>query len=106
MERPKRPPSADAAPTESRLSSTPSDILTLEEAAALAKCGIACMRALVDAGEVPAARLNRKHTVLLREDVIDFLHTKARQQAEERRKARELKPRLVRTPKPNLDRYG
>lgn len=82
------------------------EILTLEEAAALARCGVDCLRQYVDSGQIPAARLNQKHIVLLREDVIDFLRTKARQQAEERRKAKERKPRLVRTLKPNLDRYG
>lgn len=85
---------------------TENEVLSLAEAAALAKCGVDCMRALVDAGEVPAARLNQKYTILLREDVIDFLRVKARQQAEERRKLRERKPRLERTQKPILDRYG
>lgn len=82
------------------------ETLDLAEAAALAKCGVDCMREYVDTGEIPATKLNQKHMVLLREDVIDFLRTKARQQAEERRKARERKPRLVRTIKPDLDRYG
>ena len=81
------------------------EVLSLEEAAALAKCGLECMRALVDAGEVPAARLNRKHTVLLRDDVIDFLRTKARQQAEERRKAKAKPARQRRGAKPDLSRY-
>ena len=82
------------------------EVLTLEEAAALARVGVNCLRQYVDAGEIPATKLNQKHMVLLREDVIDFLHTKARQQADERRKAKERKPRLMRTPKPSLDRYG
>ena len=81
------------------------ETLSVEEAAALAKCGVECMRALVDAGEVPAARLNRKHTVLLREDVIDFLRTRARQQADERRKVKARPVRQRRRVKPDLDRY-
>lgn len=82
------------------------EVLTLEEAAAVAKCGVDCMREYVDAGEIPATRLNQKHIVLLREDVIDFIRLLGRKQAEERRKSRERKPRLVRTLKPDLDRYG
>lgn len=82
------------------------EVLTLEEAAALARCGVDCLRRYVDAGELPAAKLNQKHIVLLREDVINFIRTLGRKQAEERRRARDRRPRLVRTPKPNLDRYG
>lgn len=83
-----------------------SEVLTLEDAAALARCGVDCLRQYIDAGEIPATRLNQKHMVLLREDVIDFIRVLGRKQAEERRKSRERKPRLVRTLKPDLDRYG
>lgn len=83
------------------------ETLNLEEAAALARLGVESMRDLIDAGEVPAVRLNQKHTVLLREDVIDFIRTKARQQAEERRRARQDKPgRRRRTPKADLGQFG
>lgn len=82
------------------------ETLSLEESAALAKVGLECWRSLVDSGEVPAVKLNGKHTVLLREDVIDFLRTKARQQAEERRKARARPERRRRGARPDLAQYG
>lgn len=83
-----------------------SETLNIEEAAALVRVGVEAMRDLIDSGEMPAVRLNQKHTVLLREDVIDFVRTKARQQAEERRKAKAPARRQHRGVKPNLDRYG
>jgi hypothetical protein len=61
------------------------EVLTIEEAAALARVGVECMRGLVDTGQVYAVRLNQKHCVLLREDVIDFIRQRARQQAKQRR---------------------
>lgn len=82
------------------------EVLTLEAAAALARCGVDCLRQYIDAGEIPAARLNQKHMVLLREDVIDFIRVLGRKQAEERRKPKLQRARLRRSPKPDLDRYG
>lgn len=61
------------------------ETLSIEEAAALAKVGVDCMKTLVDTGEIFATRLNQKHCVLLREDVIDFLRRRAREQAKQRR---------------------
>lgn len=61
------------------------DTLTLEEAAALAKVGVDCMRGLAQNGDIYATSLNQKHWVFLREDVIDFLRRRAREQAKQRR---------------------
>lgn len=85
------------------------ETLTLEQAATLMNLGVDATRELIESGELPAARLNQKHTVLLREDVIDFVRAKARQQADERRKKRqERKPtgRGPRTRHADLSNYG
>jgi len=57
------------------------DTLGLEGAARMLRLGLEAMKDLVDKGEVPAVRLNQKHTVMLREDLIDFLRTEGRRQA-------------------------
>lgn len=62
------------------------DTLGLEGAARMLRLGLEAMKDLVDKGEVPAVRLNQKHTVMLREDLIDFLRAEGRKQAAERRK--------------------
>ena len=67
------------------------ETLSIEESAALAKCGVECMKELIDTGEVYAVKLNQKHTVLLREDVIDYLRRRARTEAKARRLARQAK---------------
>lgn len=61
------------------------ETLSVEEAAALAKVGVDCMKSLIDTGEIHAARFNRKHCVLLREDVIDYIRKRAREQSKQRR---------------------
>ncbi|WP_152983865.1 hypothetical protein [Stenotrophomonas pavanii] len=63
------------------------DTLGLEGAAKMLRLGLEAMKDLVDKGEVPAVRLNQKHTVMLREDLIDFLRSEGRRQAAERRKS-------------------
>ncbi|MBA0331022.1 hypothetical protein [Stenotrophomonas maltophilia] len=63
------------------------DTLGLEGAARMMRLGLEAMKELVDKGEVPAVRLNQKHTVLLREDLIDFLRSEGRRQAAERKKS-------------------
>ena len=63
------------------------DTLGLEGAARMMRLGLEAMKDLVDKGEVPAVRLNQKHTVMLREDLIDFLRSEGRRQAAERRKS-------------------
>ncbi|HDS1303559.1 TPA: hypothetical protein QEK28_000357 [Stenotrophomonas maltophilia] len=75
--------------TESDESKTESldETLGLEGAARMMRLGLEAMKELVDKGEVPAVRLNQKHTVMLREDLIDFLRTEGRRQAAERKKS-------------------
>lgn len=51
------------------------------------RLGLEAMKELVDKGEVPAVRLNQKHTVMLREDLIDFLRAEGRKQAAERKRS-------------------
>lgn len=51
------------------------------------RLGLEAMKELVDKGEVPAVRLNQKHTVMLREDLIEFLRSEGRRQAAERKKS-------------------
>jgi hypothetical protein len=63
------------------------DTLGLEAAAKIMRLGLEAMKDLVDKGEVPAVRLNQKHTVMLREDLIDFLRSEGRRQAAERKKS-------------------
>ncbi|MBA0255519.1 DNA-binding protein [Stenotrophomonas maltophilia] len=63
------------------------DTLGLEGAARMMRLGLEAMKELVDKGEVPAVRLNQKHTVMLREDLIDFLRSEGRRQAAERKKS-------------------
>lgn len=61
------------------------DTLSLDEAAKMMRLGEDSMRELIVTGAVPAVSLNRKHCVLLREDVLAFLRATARQQADEKR---------------------
>ncbi|QXQ03959.1 hypothetical protein KX724_07665 [Stenotrophomonas indicatrix] len=61
------------------------DTLGLEGAARMMRLGLEAMKELVDKGEIPAVRLNQKHTVMLREDLTDFLRTEGRRQAAERK---------------------
>lgn len=63
------------------------DTLGLEGAAKMLRLGLEAMKDLVDKGEVPAVRLNQKHTVMLRDDLIDFLRSEGRRQAAERKKS-------------------
>ncbi|MBN5049012.1 hypothetical protein JY456_01465 [Stenotrophomonas maltophilia] len=65
----------------------PDDTLGLEGAARMLRLGLEAMKDLVDKGDVPAVRLNQKHTVMLREDLIDFLRSEGRRQAAERKKS-------------------
>jgi hypothetical protein len=67
------------------------ETLGLEGAARMMRLGLEAMKELVDRGEVPAVRLNQKHTVMLREDLIDFLRSEGRKQAAERRKSANCK---------------
>ncbi|MGV4799002.1 hypothetical protein ACSMEB_07900 [Stenotrophomonas maltophilia] len=61
------------------------ETLGLDGAATLLRLGHEAMKDLIDRGEVPAVRLNQKHTVLLREDLIEFLRSEGRRQAAERK---------------------
>src|SRR5690349_6771379 len=61
------------------------DALSLADAAALLRLGEDSLRELVAMGELPALSLNRKHLVLLREDVLEFIRTQARHQQDQRR---------------------
>lgn len=69
------------------LETEPDDTLGLEGAARMLRLGLEAMKELVDKGEVPAVRLNQKHTVMLREDLIAFLRSEGRRQAAERKKS-------------------
>lgn len=64
------------------------DTMGLEAAAEFLHLGYKAMKELVDTGEVPALSCNQKHTVLLRVDLIDYVRTKGREQAEKRRRKR------------------
>lgn len=71
------------------------DTLGLEEAADMLRLGLEATRTLVDGGHIPAVRLNQKHTVILRDDVIGYIRDEGRRQAEERKKAATGKKRRV-----------
>lgn len=62
-----------------------SDTLGLGEAAAMMRLGEDSLRELIVVGQIPAVSLNRKHWVILREDVLTFLRETAQRQASERR---------------------
>lgn len=82
------------------------EVIDLEQASALLHLGIDATRKLIDLGELPALRLNQKHTVLLREDVIEFIRTEGRRQAEERRKqATQTSAFSCRRQRPDLSKY-
>lgn len=74
------------------------DTMGLEGAARMLRLGLEAMKDLVDKGEVPAVRLNQKHTVMLREDLIDFLRSEGRRQAAERKKSAVGTQRAANTP--------
>lgn len=83
------------------------ETLSIEEAAKLARCGVDCMRKLIQAGQVPAASFNSKHMVLLREDVLELVRSTARRQQTARAKVRpvELPSRNTRRRTPDLSGY-
>lgn len=62
-----------------------SPTIGIEEAAEILRCGCVTMRTAIDCGDLPALQLNQRHTVLLRDDVIEFVRVKAREQAKERK---------------------
>ncbi|WP_331852470.1 helix-turn-helix domain-containing protein [Stenotrophomonas africana] len=74
-------------PSRTHILDKPDDTLGLEDAARMLRLGLEAMKDLVDKGEVPAVRLNQKHTVMLREDLIEFLRSEGRRQAAERKKS-------------------
>lgn len=59
--------------------------LSLADAASMLRLGEDALRELIVSGRIPALSLNRKHVVLLREDVIQFIRTHAHIQQEQRR---------------------
>jgi len=61
------------------------ETLSLDEAAALMHLGRESMKDLVDNGIVPALRLNKKHTVILRDELIAFIRNEGQRQAAERK---------------------
>ncbi|WP_322547764.1 hypothetical protein [Stenotrophomonas geniculata] len=63
------------------------ETLGLDGAATLLRLGHEAMINLINRDEVPAVRLNQKHTVMLREDLIEFLRSEGRRQAAERKKS-------------------
>lgn len=82
-----------------------SPTISVDEAADLLRCGVRSVQELVDTGELPALELNQRHTVLLREDVIEYVRTQARKQATERKlmhARRKAKPpvAIASTPEP------
>lgn len=84
------------------------DTLTIEQASKVIHLGIEAMRKLIEAGEVPACSLNKKHTVLLRADLIDYIRRKGREQAETRKRPAPFRrPTRASTalPPPDLERY-
>lgn len=61
------------------------ETLNLEQAAELFRIGVDSMRALVWQGAVPALSLNRKHLVLLRSQLLDYISREAKLQQLARR---------------------
>lgn len=79
------------------------ETLDLEGAAAYLRLGVKATRRLIDSGEIPAARLNAKHVVVMREHLRAYLRDEAEQQAADRRAGRQpSKRRARRQPLPEL----
>lgn len=72
----------------------------IDEAAEILRCGVEAVHKVIDTGELPALQLNQRHWVLLRDDVIEFVRVKAREQAKVRhvQHARRNAPRPPVTP--------
>lgn len=66
------------------------DALSMEQAAQLLRIGVDAMRELVILGEVPALSLNRKHWVLLRSHLLEFIKDRAEGQQETRRETHQV----------------
>jgi hypothetical protein len=49
------------------------------------RCGYDTVRTAIECGDLPALQLNKRHTVLLREDVIEYVRVYARRKAQERK---------------------
>jgi excisionase family DNA binding protein len=62
------------------------ETLGIEQAAQLMRLGYEATRQLIDAGEIPAVIFNQRHVVLLREDVIAYIHEQGQIQAQQRRR--------------------
>ncbi|WP_425493091.1 helix-turn-helix domain-containing protein [Novilysobacter antarcticus] len=62
-----------------------SECLSLSETAELLRMGVDATRDLITTGELPALSLNRKHLVILRDDVINFVREAAKRQQRERK---------------------
>ncbi|WP_426269269.1 helix-turn-helix transcriptional regulator [Dyella kyungheensis] len=62
------------------------ETLDLQEAADFLRLGYEAMKQLVTDGAVPALVLNRKHTVILRDELVSYVRVEGRRQAEERRR--------------------
>ena len=57
----------------------------IEEAAEILRCGYDTVRTAIECGDLPALQMKKRHTVLLREDVIEYVRVHARRQAQERK---------------------
>jgi excisionase family DNA binding protein len=68
-----------------RTNNPTSPTIGVEEAAEILRCGLPAVQKLIDTGELPALRLNQRHWVLLRDEVIEFVRVKAREQAKVRK---------------------
>lgn len=77
--------------------------MDLQQAATFMHLGLEAMKKLVDSGDVPALSLNQKHTILLRDDLIDYVREQGRKQAEKRRKS---KPAEIESKPPPGERRG
>lgn len=84
------------------------ETLDIKEAAAMLHLGYDAMKDLIDVGAVPALVLNKKHTVMLRDDLIAYVRDEGRKQAEDRRRkqipARAFAPKAKNTP-PRRERF-
>lgn len=77
------------------------DTIGIEDAAVMLRLGLDATRELADTGQLPAVRLNQKHWVLLRDDVLGYIREEGRRQAEERRKAAAGKNRTPKSAAPS-----
>ena len=62
-----------------------SPTIGVDEAAEILRCSVRAVQNLIDRSELPALEINQRSTVLLREDVIEYVRIHSRRRSQERK---------------------